>query len=107
MTSYPDTLIFLSPTSLREYLDQSLSEYSIYNIPQKDKDTYYILIYDQIYLVRNVKSYEEIIKDQPDYSYYIFNSPSDITVEGESSNVVGLVWNENDILYYSKLIEIK
>lgn len=120
-TADPNAVILMTDEALRNWIAESQVEYNLHTLPTKDEETFYLSLQGRVVLVQRTESFEAAVNvaniwntrgynsrsvaedDESNFSYYVFESPTDVTVHGKSRNKV-LVWREEDELYYGAIL---
>jgi len=116
-----NAVILMTDEALRNWITEKSVEYNLLTLPTKDENIFYLSLKGQIVLIQKAETFESavnisrtwneqgyntrsVVEDiDSNYSYYLFESPKDITIHGNSKNKV-LVWREDDELYYGAIL---
>lgn len=116
-----NAVILMTDEALRNWITEKSVEYNLLTLPTKDEDIFYLSLKGQIVLIQKAETFESavnisrtwneqgyntrsVVEDiDSNYSYYLFESPKDIAIHGNSKNKV-LVWREDDELYYGAIL---
>lgn len=121
-TADPDAVILMTEEALHDWIKDQSIEYPLYDVPSKDETIFHLKIGAQVYLIQKADSFENAVyisrvwnqenynsksvqvDEESGYMYYVFESPTEITIYGNSENKV-LVWREGDELYYGSILD--
>ncbi len=116
-----DAVILMTDEALRNWISENSVEYTLLELPSKDENTFYLSLKGKIVLIQKAETFESavniartwneqgyntrsVVEDvDSNYSYYVFETPKEITLYGTSKNKV-LVWREEDELYYGAIL---
>jgi hypothetical protein len=118
-----NAVILMTDEALRDWISEQNVEYILRNVPTSTESTFYLSLQGDVALIQCADTFESavnvariwneqgynshsVVEDtDSNYSYYVFESPNEITRYGDNANKV-IVWREEDELKYGAILSM-